>query len=102
MLAAYTRRLHSQLRQRTHTRASTPQLTMSSSAATYLVLITAGLSVTYLSFMMYSAYGVGALKAAAPFIGSLSVVFGECASQLSCTSTAEYRLLGEGALAWLG
>lgn len=50
---------------------------MSSSAAAYLVLITAGLSVTYLSYLMYAAYGLGALKAAAPFIGSVAIVFGE-------------------------
>ena len=63
-----------------HTNTSTTptqQNAMSSSAATYLVLVTAGLSVTYLSYMMYAAYGLGALKAVAPFIGSLSIVFGE-------------------------
>lgn len=60
-----------------HSHTPTPQNTMGSSAATYMVLITAALSVTYLSYMMYAAYGVGALKAAAPFFGSVSIVFGE-------------------------
>eukprot|EP00903_Cladosiphon_okamuranus_P011115 g10491.t1 len=49
---------------------------MSSSVATYMVLTTAAFSVTYLSYMMYAAYGLGALKAAAPFVGSVSLVFG--------------------------
>eukprot|EP00752_Nemacystus_decipiens_P009342 g8349.t1 len=49
---------------------------MNSSVASYLVLVTAALSVTYLGYMMYAAYGLGALKAAAPFIGSISIVFG--------------------------
>ncbi|CAM9725982.1 unnamed protein product [Ectocarpus sp. 8 AP-2014] len=48
---------------------------MSSSAATYLVLVTVALSVTYLSFLMYSAYGLGAVKAAAPFAGTVALVF---------------------------
>ncbi|CAB1102363.1 unnamed protein product [Ectocarpus sp. CCAP 1310/34] len=48
---------------------------MSSSAATYLVLVTVALSVTYLSFLMYSAYGLGAVKAAAPFVGTVALVF---------------------------
>lgn len=50
---------------------------MSSSVATYLVLVTAGLSVTYLGFLLYSAYGLGALRVAAPFIGTVAIVFGE-------------------------
>lgn len=75
---------------------------MSSSVATYLVLVTAGLSVTYLSYMMYAAYGLGALKAAAPFIGSVSIVFGECGEaaldlcvRYNSTSTEKYGSVEE-------
>lgn len=54
---------------------------MSSSIGTYLVLVTAGLSLTYLSFLLYTAYGLGALRVAAPFIGTIALVFGECLSR---------------------
>lgn len=48
-----------------------------SSIPTYVVLATASLSVTYLAFMLYSAYGFAAFKAAAPFVGTVTLVFGE-------------------------
>ncbi|CAM9420434.1 unnamed protein product, partial [Pylaiella littoralis] len=51
------------------------QSAMSSSIGTYLVLVTAGLSLTYLSFLLYTAYGLGALRVAAPFIGTIALVF---------------------------
>ncbi|CAM9725764.1 unnamed protein product [Scytosiphon promiscuus] len=50
---------------------------MSSSVATYLVLVTAAMSVTYLGFLLYTAFGMGAFKAAAPFIGTIALVFGK-------------------------
>lgn len=65
---------------------------MSSSAATYLVLVTVALSVTYLSFLMYSAYGLGAVKAAAPFVGTVALVFGECQSR-TCKESEAVRAL---------
>lgn len=55
---------------------------MNSSISTYLVLVTAAFSVTYLGFLMYSAFGLGALQAAAPFIGTISLVFGEWGSRV--------------------
>lgn len=97
-------------RQIKNTRATpTPRHTMSSSMATYLVLVTAGLSVTYLGYMMYAAFGLAAVKAVAPFIGSISVVFGEeplevvrcTASSHDASCCAKCGLLG-GEILWLG
>lgn len=83
---------------RTPTTANSKQLNSSSSSRpstclhdaahtmgsipTYIVLATASLSMTYLAFLLYSAYGFAAFKAAAPFIGTVTVVFGESSFQL--------------------
>lgn len=48
-----------------------------SSIPTYIILATVSLSVTCLTFLLYSAYGFAAFKAAAPFVGTVILVFGE-------------------------
>ncbi|CAM9505166.1 unnamed protein product [Ascophyllum nodosum] len=46
------------------------------SVITYLVLVTAALALTILGYIMYSALGMAAFQAAAPFLGTLAIVFG--------------------------
>lgn len=48
---------------------------MSSNVGTYLVLATAAFCVTFLGYLLYSSFGIAALKAAAPFIGTVVLVF---------------------------
>lgn len=47
----------------------------SSSVGTYLVLATAAFCVTFLGYLMYSSFGLAAVKMAAPFIGTVVLVF---------------------------
>lgn len=61
------------------------------SIPTYIVLATASLSVTYLAFLLYSAYGFAAFKAAAPFIGTVTLVFGESVINLAVRCQPEPR-----------
>lgn len=51
---------------------STPTM---SSISSYLVLATAAFSVTFLGFLLYSAFGLAACKAVAPFVGTIALVF---------------------------
>lgn len=48
---------------------------MSSNVGTYLVIVTAAFCVTFLGYLLYTSFGVAAVKAAAPFVGTVVLVF---------------------------
>lgn len=54
--------------------SNNPQQIMQN-VSTYLVLVTCALSASVLAFVLYASFGLAALKAVAPFVGTLGLTF---------------------------
>lgn len=71
-----------------------------SSISSYIVIVAAAFSLTGLGYLLYSAYGLAALRVAAPFLGTIVLVFGaaHCLDKANEAEDAKARVAKGSAL----